>query len=166
MPSGGPTLSIDQQALVNLRKALSREADGKKLKRELATNLRRAVAPAVVDAKTAVKSLPAVQEGSPPLRDAVAGSIKAQVRFGGKSPGVRVAQGSKGMPRGFAMAGRRLNQAKGWRHPVFGRDVWVVQRGRQWFEPALKRKQDEYKRAVVAAMNDMAERIARGARTR
>jgi hypothetical protein len=159
-------LTVDQEALVALRRALDREADGKKLRRELGVNLRKAVAPAVVDAKAAVRALPSVTSGDPPLREAVASKISAQARQSGRTPGVSIRQSGKGMPRGFRLAGRRLNQSRGWRHPVFGSETWVPQSGRQWFEPAILRRKGEYRDAVVAAMNDMAERIATGARRR
>lgn len=159
-------LTVDQQALVALRRALDREADGKKLRRELGVNLRKAVAPAVVDAKAAVKSLPSVNSGSPPLREAVAGQIKAQASQSGRTPGVKVRVGTKKDPRQFRFAARRLNQSRGWRHPVFGTETWVAQSGRQWFEPAVLRRKGEYRDAVLEAMEDMAKRIATGARRR
>lgn len=159
-------LTLDQECLVALRRAIDKEVDGKKLARQLGGNLRKAVAPAVVDAKAAVRALPSVTSGDPGLRETVASQIGAQARMSGKSPGVRVRAGTKKDPRGFKFAGRRLNQARGWRHPVFGSETWVHQYGRPWFDPAILRRKAEYKQAVIRAMDDMAKRIAVGSRTR
>lgn len=152
-------LTVDQQALVALRKALGNEAGGKKLARDLGKNLRAAAAPAVVDAKSAVRALPAVNDVG--LREAVASQISAQARMSGKSAGVAVKVGTRKDPRGFRFAGRRLNNPRGWRHPVFGTGTWVVQRGQRWFEPAVLAHREEYRAAVRAAMEEMAQRIAR-----
>ena len=157
-------LNVDQQSLQALRAACLAEADGKKLRNDLARDLRAALAPAVPEVQSAVRSLPAVVTGSPGLRDAVASQVRAEARLTGKSTGARIRVGSKKDPRGFKFAGRRLNNPKGWRHPVFGREgtPWVVQHGGRdnWFETTVLAHKDDYRRAVLEAMERMAKRIA------
>ena len=157
-------LSVDQQALQAVARALSAEADGKKFRRELAKNIRQALEPAkaAVSSKLMGMSSAGLPVKGPPLRATVLKGLKAEARLTGRSTGARLRIRKKGMPRGFANAPKRLNSKKGWRHKVFGREVWVRQIGEpEYFDRPLREGKDEYKAAVLQAMNDMAERIAR-----
>lgn len=159
-------LTVDQRAIVAVRKAMAAEADGKALRRDLLRDIRAAVAPAIPELQAAVRQLPSNDPpSSPDLRDAVARQIKVGAALGGKNPGAKIKVGTKQDPRGFRFAGRRLNKPKGWRHPVFGRtdSPWVQQYGRRgvrWFEPAILKNRDEYRDGVRKAVDAMAERIA------
>jgi hypothetical protein len=66
-------------------------------------------------------------------------------------------------PRGFDNAPKALNNPKGWRHRVFGRDVWVEQRATptEWFDRATRRRHEQLRDAVLETMQRMAERLAR-----
>ncbi|GIH29095.1 hypothetical protein Aph01nite_74050 [Acrocarpospora phusangensis] len=156
-------LSADQQALQALARALGREADGKKLRRDLAKELRQALQPAVGEIKAGLMSigsggLPADGE---PLRPAVARKIKAEARLSGRQTGARVRARRTEAVRGFRHAPKRLNSAKGWRRPVFGTGLWVVQLGKPgYFDDPLERRRGEFRTAVHKAMEDAAARIA------
>ena len=159
-------LSIDQRALLRVRDAMAAEADGKKLKRDLAKEIRNAVKPVVPELQGAVRNLPSLDSpASPDLRDAVARQIKVGSSFTNKNPGAKIKVGTRQDPRGFRFAGRRLNSPKGWRHPVFGRTdgEWVQQYGRRgvrWFEPPIVARRKEFQAAIRVAVDDMARRIA------
>lgn len=171
MAKGKPfvELSIEQQALTVMARALRSEADGKKLRRELTANLRKAAQPAVLAAKSSARSIPSSSRGTRPgggsLRAAIARLIRAQARTSGAAVGVRIRVGTKGMPREFKWAARRTNRKKGWRHPLFGdTDKWVQQYGKVgWFEDPMKAGKSEYQKAVLGAMAEMAARISRKA---
>ena len=173
-------LTVDQKAIVAVRKAMAAESDGKALRRDLLRDIRAAVAPAVPVLQAAVRALPDLSpaESSPRLREAVAQQIKVGAALSGQNPGAKITVGTKRDPRGFRFAGRRLNSPKGWRHPVFDRTkraggirgllgqseaTWVVQygnRGVRWFEPNSRARSDEYRVAVKSAVDAMAKRIA------
>lgn len=157
-------LSIDQQALQSLARALNSEADGKKLRRELAKNIRTAMEPVK---NQALANLAGITDTSraratPALRPVIRSKVKAQARLSGRTTGARLHVGRKGMPRDFALAARRLNRTRGWRHRVFGTDTWVQQVARpdKWFDRATERAATEARKAVLDAMEAMAQRIA------
>lgn len=152
--------TVDQKAVHAIRDAMAAEADGKQLRRDLLRELREVGKPLVPDLQSAVRSIPAVTRAEPPLRDAVAQQVTVGARMSGRQTGLRIAVGTKKDPRGFRFAGRRLNSRKGWRHPVFGRDTYVQQYGREWFDPTVLKRRDDARAAVMAAIDAMARRIA------
>lgn len=157
-------LSVDQQALQALARALSDEADGKKLRRDLAKNMRQALEPAKQEIRAGLMSMgtAGIPVEGPPLRTVVLQKLKAEARLTGRKTGARLRIPKKGMPRNFPNAPKRLNSKKGWRHKVWGRDVWVQQMGKPEFfdRPTIQHKA-EYRAAVLAAMNESARRITR-----
>lgn len=160
------TWQVTADDLRDVGTALKYEEDGMRLRRQLAKELRDAVAPAVAEAKgrvLAIGSAGLPHDGGS-LRSAVASRVQTQARLTGKSAGVRVRARKSGMPRGFANAPKRLNRDGGWRHPVYGnRDVWVRQLGApDWFDDPLQARKAEYRAAVERAVRGMADRIRSG----
>lgn len=168
------TFTVEQQQLTALSARLALEADGKRLKLELARNLRAAVAPAVSEIKATVSALHR-SAASARLREishqgtevlssigaAIAAGVSARARMTGRSAGVVVRASKKGMPRKFYNAPKRMN-AQSFRHKVFGRDVWVTQVGSPgFFDKPLHRDRVKYRVAIKVAMDEMAARIAR-----
>lgn len=155
----------DKASFERVIRALDDEKDGKKLKAELVRNLEDALQPAVEEARSNVMAyqtggLP--HEGEP-LRSAVAAGVSAYVRLGDK-PIVGIEAKKTGMPRGFANAPKRLNERRGWRHPVFGTGKWVTQLGAPgWFDDPIQRRKATYKKAVQKALQGVADRISRKA---
>lgn len=155
-------LSADTQALQALAKKLGAEADGKKLRRDLAKEMRGALAPAVAEAKSGILSMSSggLPHDGPPLRAAIARQIRAEARLSGRATGARVRAKKKSLPREFKNAPKRTNSRKGWRRRIYGRDVWVQQKGEPgWFDDPMKRHRREYRAAVLSAMNSAAKRI-------
>jgi len=165
-------LTLDQHQLVKMRKAVASEADGKALRKDLIKDLRAAALPGVPKLQAAVRELPDINpvQYEPRLRESVAKQVKVAAALGGKNPGVKFRVGGTAKIRGFRLAGRRLNNPDGWRHPVFGKagngestEAWVTQvgnNGERWFEPTILRDVDEYREAVRKAIAAMARRIA------
>lgn len=167
-------ITVEQNRLVEIAARLAKEADGARLRLELARNLRIAVAPAVEEVKAGAQRIKrSSSDGSRPskknvvadsavsLGAAIARGITTQVRMKGRAAGVSVKAKKTGMPRGFVNAPKRINAQK-FRHPVFGRGTWVEQVGNPgFFDTPLHRDQVAYRAACVKAMEDMAARIAK-----
>lgn len=168
-------LTAEQAALEGLATALRYEEDGKALRKDLARELRAAVEPAIPVIKAGVMAMTRTAGGaavSPSLTTTVASKVRIGTRLTGDRAGVRVSIGRSGMPRGFANAPKRINSAKGWRHPVPRRGkggsvsepVWVTQKGVPgYFDRPLEDRRDEMRAAVVKAVQEMSERVARRA---
>lgn len=151
-----------------LGRALKAESDGNKLRRDLAKRLRQTMEPVTAEIRSGLMAMPSsgtIPTEGGPLRTEVLKHLKVEARFSGRATGVRVRIKKRG-PRGFALAARRLNRKKGWRHRVYGRDVWVRQIGKiGYFDDPIEEKAPESRRAVLEAMNETAKRIADRART-
>lgn len=161
----GPQLSVDQQRIADISRALKQETDGKALRKELMRDLKQVVDPGVGRVKGAVLALPTTGAGQTEgggLRQAIAQQVKPEVKLSGRYTGVNVKVRGRNMPRGFRFAARRLNSPNVWRHKVFGRDVWVEQSGIDpgWFEREIQKDGDEYQARVLSIIESMADRIA------
>lgn len=177
-------LRVDMSSLKRIVYAIAGEENSGQLKRDLARNLRKAAEPAVADSKRAILSMrSSTPHQGESLRSSIAQKVRASTRFSGDAAGVKVSA-AWGGPRGFRTSARRTNRAAGWRHPLFGRwessgrhkrlkdgsrvlispprTVAVVQHGKpEWFEGPLREHREQYQQAILEAMEDMAERIAR-----
>jgi hypothetical protein len=159
----GLSLELTPENLRAISNALKAEEDGKQLRKELTRNMRDALKPGAVDAKSAIMSMAsATPHGGPALKSAIARRIRPEVRITGKFPGAKVKAMKTPNIRGFANAAKRTNRASGWRHPVYGsREVWVHQHGKtKWFDRAFEGQEGHYQRAVQFALADMVNRIA------
>lgn len=156
-------LSVEQEGLQALSRALKAEADGKKLRRDLSKNLRQVMEPIKEEARSNLLGIASagLNQGEP-LRQAVADQMKAEARLSGKSAGARLRVRRRGMPRGFSNAPKALNNPQGWRHRVYGRDTWVQQVAvpNEWFDRAHRAHHEEARDAALQAMEDMAARIS------
>lgn len=168
--ANGPIeLTIDQQAIQKVARALRAESDGKALRKELIAEIKTAVSPGVSAVQSKLRSIPhssAVHQ-SPSLGSYLASRVRPQVRLSGRSTGVRIRIAQTPNLRGFSMAARRLNRAK-WRHEVFGNpEVWVDQESPipGFFDDTLAAGRDTYRKGVVAALESMARRIAERSRS-
>jgi hypothetical protein len=167
-------LSVQQSQLAELGARLAKDADGKRLRLELARNLRLAVAPAVSQIKSGAMQIKRgssvakrstskhpVADSAVSLGAAIARGIGVQVRMKGRAAGVSVKARKSGMPRSFPNAPKRINAAK-FRHPVFRKTTWVEQVGAPgFFDKPLQRDRLAYRAACIKAMEDMAARIAK-----
>lgn len=168
--AGGDSIvgvEVTADGIRRLGDALKAEADGKELRRELAKNMRTALAPAAVRAKSGIMAMASSGKGTGPgLRAGIAKKIRPEVKLGGMWTGARVKSQKTPNLRGFANAPRRTNRRTGgWRTLTYGHEPWRTQPGRiQWFDRAMAGQDARYRAAVREAMQAMADRIA--ARTR
>ncbi|MGW1762755.1 hypothetical protein ACWCQL_01460 [Streptomyces sp. NPDC002073] len=153
------------EGLVALTRRIRAEQDGKQLRKELAANMRDALKPAAIQAKSGIMASGSAGPGtSPALRSAIARKIRPEIKLGGRWTGASVKAFKTPGVRGFRNAPKRTNSPRGWRRMVFGRpDSWVTQRSGKtlWFDDAVEGRASEYRAAVLTAMEDMARRLAR-----
>jgi len=155
----------DADSFRRVARALADEGDGKELRSQLVRDLRAIMEPAAEEARANVMGLHSggLPHAGESLRTAVAAGVKVVVRLG-NNPVVGIKASKRGMPRGFVNAPKRLNARKGWRHRVFGRDVWVTQVGvPEWFDRPIQRRYKQFQEAVEKALEDVARRIDRKA---
>lgn len=154
-------VEVDSKQLAKVVRALKRESDGKQLARDLVRGLRLVAEPALLAVRGAILSMDSHSEVEPGLRAAIARQTKISVRTTGRRAGVSIYSKKTGMPRNFYNAPKRLNEARGWRHPVFGHVTrWVTQRGRPgWFDDTLKPFREPGKEAASQALHAVARRI-------
>lgn len=156
-------LELTPQNLRAISNALKAEEDGKELRKELTRNMREALKPGAVQAKSNIMSMAsATPHGGPALKSSIARRIRPEVRISGKFPGAKIKAFKTPNLRGFANAAKRTNRASGWRHPVYGnREVWIQQTGKvKWFDHAFEGRRNQYEHAVKSALADMVNRIS------
>lgn len=157
------TVHMTSDDLKALNRALRKEEDGKQLRKDLRTNMRAVLEPVRDQAREAVKAMPSHGHAGPNLRAAVARKTVVEVRLAGRFTGVRVLTRKTPNLRAFRSAPRHINAGK-WRHPVYGnRNKWVTQKSgaKNWFDGTVRKHMPKYSRAVQAALDDVAKRIAR-----
>lgn len=157
-------IEVDESALRKLVAAIETQGHPRRVRLRLASKLRTAAVPG---AEAARQSILAMHSGGLPhegesLRAAVAAQITVNAKLTGDEPGV-VIRTKRGGPRQFRAAARRLHQPQGWRHPVYGARTWVHQVGKPlWFDRPIRARADDYRRAVLDAMQETAAAIAGG----
>ena len=157
-------IRIDASDLARVARAMRAEADGKQLRKELVAELKTAVAPAAAAVAGKLRAMPhsSAAQASPAMGSYLASRTKVQVRTSGRSAGVAIRIPQTPNLRGFRYAARRLNR-DGWRHRVFGHDVWVEQRSpiKGYFDDTIKPDRDKYRQVVLDILTRFAQRIAR-----
>lgn len=98
------------------------------------------------------------------LRDTIARAVSASVSASGPA-GVNATWRTRAdrMPNKQRKLPKNYNSKKGWRHPVFGnREVWVTQLGSpDFFDGVIRKHQDELESKVYAAIEALADAVAR-----
>lgn len=166
--SASITLDVDQQALVRVAGAMRKEADGKDLRKDLIKSTKAALQPAVGELRGAILAMPSHGDPrkGPPLRQTIAARVRTEVKLSGRAPGARVKVGKTKSLRGFANAPMRTNRRSSWRHPVFNSGVWVSQTGKPgWFDDTVMYRRQQYRRAVLDVVEEMARRVASRSRS-
>jgi hypothetical protein len=158
-------LTVDTAELQQFARMLANAAEPAKLRRQLAKELRGALQPAVAQAKSAIVgglSHTTQANPSPALGPSIARNVKAEVRLSGRVTGARVKVKKTRNVRGFPNAPKLTNR-DGWRHRVYGKDIWVEQIGRPgWFDDALNDDAPKYRAAVMRVLQDWAQQMSRG----
>jgi hypothetical protein len=95
------------------------------------------------------------------LRATIAGATGSSVTTGPDRTNVTFRMKSSQLPPEQRTLGKRWNKVQGWRHPVFGHDVYVQQLGRPYFDKVIKANQPLLEEGVRTAMV-VPERILAG----
>lgn len=168
----GVIIRISGQEKFAILAAEMRGPAQKAMRVALNKQLRVAVAPAVQEAKTAVRSLriKSTRGGGRRqrmtkhgrhrgLRASIATGIRVKVGYGGRPSIVIVV--TPNLPADQQKLPRDTNRPGGWRHPVFGnRHAWVQQFGTNWFEPAILKHRNTIVTELTKALDDTARQIA------
>jgi hypothetical protein len=173
------TMQVDPKTLKFVARALREEQESGRLRRDLVREIKKAVDPGVqaVRGQLAIASVTSIASGAsitdgrsrvrekpraqgPTIGGYLASRVKPEVRLTGRTGGVRIRIPQTPSLRGFKLAARRLNRGT-WRHPVFGTAQWVEQQSPipGFFDTTLNEGKEDYKAAVVASLNKLAERI-------
>lgn len=161
-------VEVDDTTLRDFARLLNAEAEPKKLRRELARDLRQSLTPAVQAAKSEIQSMghSSQARATPALRPSIARKVRAEVRLSGRTTGARVKAQKVRQVRGFENAPKLTNR-KGWRRRVFGGDEWVEQRGKPgWFDDSMAAGQQRYRQAAISVLEEWARRMARKTKQR
>jgi hypothetical protein len=170
-------LVITGDGVARMRKlGIALRGQDKVLRAELLAASRRAAAPIVADVRATVQGIPVTgsagggsfaraayakrkPRGGHGLRNTIAAATSARARVGGKNVGVQIIVDVRRLPPDQASLPWALDSANGWRHPVFGNDTWVRQKGQPWFAVTIRKHQAEAQAAISAAMDATAAKL-------
>lgn len=129
------------------------------IKRNLRNELRGVGQHVVTDIQRTVRETPGSGGAGPStgLREDIAAGVKLTISTGAH-PGIviREATNNQTHPRGLVVG---YGKPGGWRHPIFGTDTWVAQKGRPYLVPVIKTHQGEATIAVHRALQKAADTL-------
>lgn len=109
--------------------------------------------------KNRVRAAAKAEAGSG-LRQTIAAANRVSVSTAKTGVNVTFAMKSSVLPPAQRKLGRKWNQGKGWRHPVFGNtNVWAAQVGKPYFDKVIRKNTDVLAGGARAAMQAAAESI-------
>ena len=158
----GMSIVIDPQEWYRLKQQL--DAFDPELARALRKRIRNAGNIAAEEVKRTLR-LPSPDGGddSGEGRAALAAATKVSVSFGKKAAGARIITGSNRLAEKHQGLLHVYNKTT-FRHPVYGQDVWVAQKGRPYFQSSIQKGANRaVLREVESALDDAMKAIgARG----
>lgn len=174
MASGGDIeirLFTSGEAELRALSARLKKAAGGELERKLRRNLRSAGQPVLMELRAAVKAVQVTSSRggmAPPsysrqLRTRIARALRVSVAFKGvrfNVQGSAMGDAKYGAALAKYMDGE-LPMYRNWRHPVFGKEPWVVQHGKPWFFVTIRRHTADFEEACVSAINEIVMEIGR-----
>lgn len=147
----GPELKAIANALRTIDNTLP-----SKLRKDLKADAK----PLVNAAKASARAIPVRAGDEKNLRRNIASGIRVQASTS-KRAQVRIVTSVP--EKNMAIIPRGLDSSKGWRHPVFGNDTWVVQTAmtpNQWFFSAMRGGQSKVNASVTKTIKEALEFIA------
>lgn len=84
----------------------------------------------------------------------IPGAIRSKTRFGARTAGAFINVSSATAPHARPFEGIQQRGDGTFRHPVFGRDVWVSEPTRPFLLPAVRGRRDEALRLIQDGIND------------
>jgi hypothetical protein len=175
----GAELVVTGDGVARMRKlGIALRGQDKALRAELLAASRKAAAPIVADVRAAVQGIQVTgsvgggtfarakyakrkPRGGHGLRSTIAAATGSRARVGGKYAGVQIVVNAKKLPPDQASLPWALDSPPGWRHPVFGQDVWVKQQGQPWFAVTIRRHQAAVQAQIGAAMDATTEKLTK-----
>lgn len=153
-----------------------REAQRDDLRRELAKAVKAAGEPTVAALKAKLRVVPVRgfpkpnrkrrytrPSGPTALRATLAASIGMTVTMTPNGAKVTVTTGRGNLPTNLATMPKRLDNPRGWRHPVQGnREVWVKQLGQPWWWSAIEPNLKLFRSEIDDAIGRIVEKLERG----
>lgn len=142
-----------------------RRAGSGELEKKLRSKMREAGRPVLVELKARVLAVQVTssQNGQAPpsysrqLRRRISSALRVSVaykgiRFAVQSQLLGDGKYSDNLPR---YLDGELPGYKNWRHPVFGKEPWVVQYGKPWFFVTIREHAADFESACVEAINEI-----------
>lgn len=150
--------------LRDLVKTLREHSDGKRLVKELRSELRKAAKPLVPAVRSSINRIPSKGQtarlGRKSLRKRMASATRLDVQTGGREAGVSVRVERTRMPAGEGNLPAYMEgepRFTRWRSPNWGRDQWKTQPSHPFFYRAVRPGETR----AVDAVNQVIDRIAR-----
>lgn len=113
-----------------------------------------AARPTLEELRRAALALPAHKAKHTGLRARIGAGVGVRVAAKGIRFTTSMPPGEEELPRGEDSGER------GWRHPVFGHDTWVHQRGGSWFRSTISNDRPRFERAFTDVLDEAANTIA------
>jgi hypothetical protein len=181
---GGIDIKVSSQAFTDLAAKLKGPAS-KTLRANLQKQIRLATAPVLADLKQAAMDIStkadsptrtslgsgntarAMHAGSRKiqskrdhgLRATIARAIQLKITLNGPRTGVRLRVDTTQLPAEQGKLPGYLDSGQGWRHPIFGTDVWVTQKGKPWWGVTIDKHVDEIRQRISAAVKDTTDQL-------
>jgi hypothetical protein len=171
MADGSVSLRVQGGVQIRELSAKLKEAGRGDLTRKMRANIRKEANPVIADLRRAVMSVQVASlppndrggRGRPDrdtgLRRRVASALTTSVT----AKGVRIVVSARRVGNYGAALPKYLDASlpkyQIWRHPVFGRGVWVAQRGQPWFFETIMRHATDFRKAVLAALDETARKL-------
>lgn len=153
-----PETVADLRRLIRVLREMGEE--GKGVRSQLRSALRKAATPALREAKASIRSAPSKRQGRSQLRAAIARVTRVQVRLTG-DPVVRIVVSRKQLGTQGTLP-KAMNRGA-WTHPVPHTATRVVQTGkRDWFDAPMHQATPRVRREVEAVARDLERRLNRG----
>lgn len=137
-----------------IRQVARRLADAEPtLRRHLQAEIRREGRPTLAKLRRAARAIPADGPKSRGTRDLMARNTEMADRVGGVRFRVQPLPGDRrNLPPLFEGLRR-------WRHPVYGREVWVTQAPHPWFYPTVEGAEPAFQRACERAIDETLDEL-------
>lgn len=99
------------------------------------------------------------KRGGSGLRATVSRAVQTKITNNGPRQGVRLRVDGTKLPDGQKKLPKYLDGQGRWRHPVFGKDVYVQQTGSQWWSPVIRSHVARLRGGVAGILEDIAKEL-------
>lgn len=122
------------EELAAISRQLRTMGNGREIKKQFTRELRTVARPMVPAVRASINAIPASSGASSGLRKRMAAATRLKVRTVGRQANVSVLVDPRKMPEHEKSLPAYMEGTKrNWRHPVYGRGVWVSQKPHPYF---------------------------------